>query len=155
MLTGQMWLRLGSSHGISCDASWKLTSLPFPAFYSLPGHFRCNLPEKMEHQFYQPLSAALHAPLQSSHASQPQHYSSYASHATSSTTTTNGAPQHSQQREEEEEEEDDEEIVEEELDQRDQQSPNTTSPRVAAVHPSKSAGCVHFTDAPEDLFVML
>ena len=109
----------------------------------------------MAHQLYQPLSAALHAPLQSSHTSQPQHYSSYTPHVTSSTTTANGVPQHSQQREEEEEEEDDEEIVEEELEHRDQQSPSMASPRVAAVHPSKSAGCVHFTDAPEDLFVML
>ena len=109
----------------------------------------------MEHQFYQPLSAALHAPVQSSHTSQPQHYAAYTSHATSSATTTNGAPQHSQQREEEEEEEDDEEVVEEELEGRDQQSPNAASPHVAVVHPSKSAGCVHFTDAPEDLFVML
>lgn len=103
----------------------------------------------MEQQFYQPLSAALHTPLQTNHNSQP-HYPSYASHATSSAPA-NGAPhttQHSQHREEEEEEEDDEEAAEEDADHRDQQS-SVHSPRVSVVHPSKSAGHTLSTAVPQ------
>lgn len=108
----------------------------------------------MEQQFYQPLSAALHTPLQANHNPQP-HYSSYASHVTSSTAAngTQHTAQHSQHREEEEEEEDDEEAAEEDGDHRDQQS-SVNSPGAAAVHPSKSAGCVHFIDALKDMIVM-
>lgn len=147
-----------SSHGISCRLQnarkrLEIQQPPFSCFYSLSGCLPVNLSEKMEQQFYQPLSAALHTPLQANHNPQP-HYSSYASHATSSSMA-NGAQhttQHNRHREEEEEEEDDEEAAEEDIDHRDQQS-SVNSPRVVAVHPSKSAGCVHFTDAPEETIV--
>ncbi|THH28013.1 hypothetical protein EUX98_g6179 [Antrodiella citrinella] len=83
----------------------------------------------MNPQYYQPLSAALHAPVSVANAQAQPQFIAYGSHARDAPAA--GTPNQQHREEEEEEEEDDEEIVEEELDHHDaHQGPSThSSPR--------------------------
>ena len=96
-------------------------------------------------QYYQPLSAALHAPLvqQSGRPPQPNQYPNYGSHAPP-TAHTGSSNTH---REEEEEEEEDDDDVEDELDHHDQHhsASGHSSPRTSGAPPStKYSGYLTF-----------
>ena len=86
----------------------------------------------MEQQFYQPLSAALHAPLVQNNRSPQPHYASYQAHTQPS--TSNGT--HHSHREEEEEEEDEDDGADDDHDRshRDQPSPGVLSSAHVNVH---------------------
>ncbi|KAL4243730.1 hypothetical protein ABKN59_011454 [Abortiporus biennis] len=104
-------------------------------------------------QYYQPLSAALHAPLvtqsQPPHPQSASHYS-YGSHASTSAPS---GPANNHREEEEEEEEDDEEVVEEELDHQDNhQSSSQSSPRASASQqqPGSTTTAPSYSNQPQD-----
>ncbi|KAJ3473892.1 hypothetical protein NLI96_g12769 [Meripilus lineatus] len=93
-------------------------------------------------QYYQPLSAALHAPLlqQSGRPPHPSQYANYSSHAPPPQQSTSA---NTHREEEEEEEEDDDDVVEEELDHHDPHHSASahSSPRTQATsHNQKYSG---------------